>query len=155
MFYRTTLLDIFETPVTVTPQREISKTLNSLKVPFSRPGTPNQRKGQKQKVHEFHPFLWILVFFFGKTSTIHIELCSGMPRQKVHELAFLWFGLPGWLLTKNAERLLLKYLTFTFGERTFTSGDNRGFRVFGVSFFVAGGFGTPWVGGARRGFWNI
>ena len=35
----------------------------------------------------------------------------------------------------------------------FTFGDNRGFGVFGISFFVAGGFGTPWVGGgARRGF---
>ena len=26
------------------------------------------------------------------------------------------------------------------------------FGFFGISFFVAGGFWTPWVGGARRGF---
>ena len=57
------------------------------------------KKGAKRKVHEFGPFLWILVFFLGKTSTIHISnFCSGMPLRKVHELAFPWFGLPGWLL---------------------------------------------------------
>ena len=41
-------------------------------------------------------FVWILVFFLRKTGTIHISnLCSGMPLWKVHELTFLWFGLPG------------------------------------------------------------
>ena len=41
----------------------------------------------------------ILVFFLGKTSTIHeLNFCSGMPLRKVHELTFLWFGLPGPLL---------------------------------------------------------
>ena len=70
----------------------------------SRPGKPNQRKGQKRKVHEFHPFLWILVFFLSKTSTIHIlNFCSGMPPGKVHELAFLWFGLPVWLLMQSGS----------------------------------------------------
>ena len=35
-------------------------------------------------------------FSLGKTSTIHISnFCSGMPLRKVHELTFLWFGLPG------------------------------------------------------------
>ena len=39
------------------------------------------------------------VFFLRKTSTIHISnFCSGMPLRKVHELTFLWFGLPGPLL---------------------------------------------------------
>ena len=33
-----------------------------------------------------HDSLWTFFFF------------SGMPPGKVHELAFLWFGLPGWLL---------------------------------------------------------
>ena len=37
-------------------------------------------------------FVWILVFFLKKTSTIHISnFCSGMPLRKVHELTF--FGL--------------------------------------------------------------
>ena len=35
---------------------------------------------------------------------------------------------------------------------TFTFGDNRVFGFFGISFFVAGAFGAPWVGGPRRGF---
>ena len=54
------------------------------------------KKGPKRKVHEFRPFLWILVFFLGKTS---------MPLRKVHELAFLWFGLPGWLLILKFARV--------------------------------------------------
>ena len=42
---------------------------------------------------------------------------------------------------------------FTFGERTFTLGDNGGFSFFFLNFFLLlGGFGTPWVGGPRRGF---
>ena len=81
-------LDIFETPVTVTPQQEISKTINSPRI------------------------------------------------------------------------ILLKYLTFTFGERTFTVegraftfGDNRGFWN---SFFVAGGvLGLRGSGGAVGVFENI
>ena len=76
----------------------------------SRPGKPNQRKGQNEK------FMWISpiflcefwCFFLGKTSAIHISnFCSGMPPGKVHELAFLWFGLPGWLLTR-----ILIFLSF-------------------------------------------
>ena len=75
-------LDIFETPVTVTPQQEISKTLNSSKIP-------------------------------------------------------------------------LKYLTFTFGERTFAFGDNWGFRVFWnfYFFFVAGCFFT--LPALQKNFVNI
>ena len=49
------------------------------------------KKGPKRKVHEFRPFLWILVFFLRKTSTIHIELCSGMPLWKFMNWPF--FGL--------------------------------------------------------------
>ena len=44
---------------------------------FSNQESPRQtkpKKGPKRKVHEFRPFLCILVFFFGKTSTIHIEI---------------------------------------------------------------------------------
>ena len=47
---------------------------------------------------------------------------------------------------------------FTFGERTFTFGDNRGFRVFWNLFFSCwggGGFGTLWVGGPVGNFENI
>ena len=51
-------------------------------------------------VHLF--FVCILVLFLRKTSTIHtLNFCSGMPLRKVHELTFLWFGLPGPLLTRK------------------------------------------------------
>ena len=63
------------------------------------PRQTKPKKGPKRKVHEFRPFLWILVFFLGKTSTIHIEFLFRNAPGKIHELAFLWFGLPGPLLT--------------------------------------------------------
>ena len=60
------------------------------------PPQTKPKKGPKRKVHEFRPFLWIPVFFLRKTSTIHtLNFCSRMPLRKVHELTFLWFGLPG------------------------------------------------------------
>ena len=31
-----------------------------------------------------------------------MNFCSGMPLRKVHELAFLWFGLPGPLLITSS-----------------------------------------------------
>ena len=59
----------------------------------------------------------------------------------------------------------LKYLTFTFGERTFNFGEKYYFwgnnvyfggwpgffGFFGISVRLPEGFGTPWVGGPRRG----
>ena len=33
------------------------------------------------------------------------NFCSGMPLGKVHELAFLWFGLPGSLLIGETKTL--------------------------------------------------
>ena len=56
----------------------------------------NQRKGQNEKFMNFAHFYEFWRFFLRKTSTIHIwNFCSGMPLWKVHELTFLWFGLPG------------------------------------------------------------
>ena len=64
----------------------------------SRPGKPKERKGQNEKFMNFANFCEFCVFL-GKTNTIHkLNFCSGMPPGKVHELAFLWFGLLGWLL---------------------------------------------------------
>ena len=34
----------------------------------------------------------------GKQARFTLNLCSGMPLWKLHELTFLWFGLPGPLL---------------------------------------------------------
>ena len=76
-------------------------------LPKSGVAPANQTKGRfKTKSSWISPFfLWILVFFLGKTSTIHIsKFCSGMPPWKVHGLTFVWFGLPGPLLTKGPCR---------------------------------------------------
>ena len=71
---------------------------------LSRPGKPNQRTGPKRKVHEFRPFLSILVFFsLGKQARFTLNFCSGTPLRKVHELTFLWFGLPGPLLNPDLK----------------------------------------------------
>ena len=39
------------------------------------------------------------VFSLGRQARFTSNFCSSLPPGKVHELAFLWFGLPGWLLT--------------------------------------------------------
>ena len=62
------------------------------------PRQTKPKKGPQRKVHEFRPFLWILVFSFGKQARFTLNFCSGMPLWKVHELTFLWFGLRGPLL---------------------------------------------------------
>ena len=36
--------------------------------------------------------------FLRKQARFTLNFCSGMPLRKVHELTFLWFGLPGPLL---------------------------------------------------------
>ena len=40
-------------------------------------------------------------FSLGKQARFTSNSCSGMPPGKVHELAFLWFGMPGRLVTLN------------------------------------------------------
>ena len=65
------------------------------------PRQTKPKKGPKRKVHEFRPFLcefWC--FSLGEQARFTLNFCSGMPPGKVHELAFLWFGLPGPLLRR-------------------------------------------------------
>ena len=64
----------------------------------SRPGKPNQRKGHNEKFMNFALFCEFWWFFLGKQARFTWNFCSGMPLWKVHELTFLWFGLPGPLL---------------------------------------------------------
>ena len=64
----------------------------------SRPGKPNQREGQNEKFMNFALFCEFWCFSFGKQARFTLNFCSGMPLPKVHELTFLWFGLPGPLL---------------------------------------------------------
>ena len=58
------------------------------------PRQTKPNKGPKQKVHEFRPFLWILVFFLGKTSTIHIELLfrNAPVKSSWTDLSLVWFA---------------------------------------------------------------
>ena len=64
------------------------------------PANQTKEKGQKRKVHMNFAHFFSVVFFLRKTSTIHISnFCSRMPLRNIHELTFLWFGLPGPLLT--------------------------------------------------------
>ena len=64
----------------------------------SRPGKPNQRKGQNEKFMNFAHFCEFWCFSLGKQARFTLNFCSRIPLWKVHELTFLWFGLPGPLL---------------------------------------------------------
>ena len=46
----------------------------------------------------FARFCEFWCFSLGKQARFTLNFCSGMPLRKVHELTFLWFGLPGPLL---------------------------------------------------------
>ena len=46
----------------------------------------------------FAHFCEFWCFSLGKQARFTLNCCSGMPLRKVHELAFVWFGLPGPLL---------------------------------------------------------
>ena len=70
------------------------------------PRQTKPKKGPKRKVHEFHPFFrefWC--FSLGKQARFTLNFCSGMPLRKVHELTFLWFGLPWPLLIQKGPIL--------------------------------------------------
>ena len=65
----------------------------------SRPGKPNQKKAQNEKFINFAHFCEFWCFSLGKQARFTLNFCSGMPLREVHELTFLWFGLPGPLLS--------------------------------------------------------
>ena len=61
---------------------------------FQNQESPRQtkpKKGPKRKVHEFRPYLWILVFFLRKQARFTSNLCSGMSWEKFMNRPF--FGL--------------------------------------------------------------
>ena len=62
----------------------------------------NQRKGQNEKFMNFAHFCEFWCLSLGKQAQFTLNFCSGMPLGKVHELTFLWFGLPGPLLIEVA-----------------------------------------------------
>ena len=83
------------------------------------PRQTKPKKGPKRKVHEFRPFLWILVFFLRKTSTIHIELLFRNAPAKSSWTDFFWFwfarATPDGNQTPHAEEH--KYRTQMNSER--------------------------------------
>ena len=64
------------------------------------PRQTNQRKGQNEKFMNFAHFCEFWCFSLGEQARFTLNFCSGMPLRKVHELTFLWFGLPGPLLKR-------------------------------------------------------
>ena len=69
--------------------------------------SPQQTKPErpKRKVHEFRSFCEFWCFSSGKQARFTLNFCSAMPLRKVHELTFLWFGLPGPLLKKSTKEI--------------------------------------------------
>ena len=63
------------------------------------PRQTKPKKGQNEKFMNFAHFCELWCFSLGKQAQFSLNFCSGMPLRKVHELAFLWFGLPGPLLS--------------------------------------------------------
>ena len=53
------------------------------------------RKYQNEKFMNFALFCEFWCFSLGKQARFTLNFSSGMPLRKVHELTFLWFGLPG------------------------------------------------------------
>ena len=50
----------------------------------------------------FAHFCEFWCFSLGKQARFTLNFCSGMPLRKIHELTFLWFGLPGPLLIEKS-----------------------------------------------------
>ena len=84
----------------------------------SRPGKPNQRKGQNERFMNFAHFCEFWCFFWGKQARFTLNFCSGMPLGKVHELTFLWFGLPGPLLNLLEKCPIMPILSLSRTQKT-------------------------------------
>ena len=82
------------------------------------PANQTQRKGQNEKFMNFAHFCEFWCFSLGKQARFTLNFCSGMPLRKVHELTFLWFGLPGPLLKQAlvASRDVIILDNFAAGE---------------------------------------
>ena len=74
-------------------------TLNPEPLVYQESPWQTKRKGQNEKFMNFAHFCEFWCFSLGKQARFTLNSCSGMPLWKVHELTFLWFGLPGPLLS--------------------------------------------------------
>ena len=134
-----------------TPQKYLRISAGLPARSVQRVSTIQESPGTKRKLHEFRPFLlWILVFFLGKQAQFTLNFCSGMPLGKIHELAFLWFGLPGWLLNdgRQVSEQCRKSLFLTFCPfRDFL--DTPGQKVWGDFFWDFQRDSCKWAFGSR------
>ena len=74
------------------------------------PRQTKPKKEPKRKVREFRPFLWILVFFLRRTSTIHIELLfrNAPSKSSWTDLSLVWFAgaTPDWWFAGRWHRTI-------------------------------------------------
>ena len=143
------MLAIFETPVTVTPQQEISK--KNFKFFESGVAPANQTKERATTKSSWSSPIFVNsgVFPHENKHDPHWTFVPECPCEKFMNWPFFglvcrghsWSKIPEKYLkfTFGNERLLLGRERSLLGERTFTFGDNRGFGDFGNFFFVAGG----------------
>ena len=59
------------------------------------PRQTKPEKGQNEKFMNFAHSCEFWCFFLRKQARFTLNFCSGVPPEKVHELAFLWFGCRG------------------------------------------------------------
>ena len=104
----------------------------------SRPGKPNQRKGQNAKFMNFAHFCEFWCFSLGKQArfTYRTFVPESPPPRKVHELAFPWFGLPGPLLNLKATDQGLNFFGDMSGCFSNCSRFRFGIQAFGGNFIL-------------------
>ena len=69
----------------------------------NKPNDGTKKKPERGHIRQ-NPLVTKPCFPLGKQARFTLNVCSGMPLRKVHELTFLWFGLPGPLLTETGTR---------------------------------------------------
>ena len=95
-------------------QKRLHTSMSVFGIIRSRPGKPNQIKAQNEKFMNFAHFCEFWCFSLGKQARFTLNFCSGMPLRKVHELTFLWFGLPGPLLKLTSWKITFQVQEFVF-----------------------------------------
>ena len=95
------------------------------------PANQTKERAKNEKFMNFARFCKFWCFSLGKQARFTLNFCSGMPLRKVHELTFLWFGLPGPLLIS-----VRRQRDFSFTDQChllITYPRNRGIIVFRCS----------------------
>ena len=88
----------FLAELTGLPHNSVSSLFRSSTLSEVAPAKQTKERA-KTKSSWISPICEFSCFSLGKQARFTLNFCSGTPLQKVHELAFVWFGLPGSLLT--------------------------------------------------------